>query len=176
MKIIRTQDRESIGSSRNGKRLDCRLGCIVPLIVLLALVGALFIDNLFYPPSNYKRYDSSDQIIDLLENNKEEFNEVMGIIDETEAFLNRFRDGKDNKASNSWSIKKYVTKDEYKIIKNFWDAYQPYYMGHTWMDFQINEGRCVYLFYNMDSMKSYYSQSGTITQIDDNWYMVEYCD
>lgn len=144
------------------------------MILPLVIVGAVVIFNLCCPPYNYKYYDSSDQVIELLEKNKEEFNEVMRIIDETKVFTKLLCDESETKCSNSWYIKKYVAKDDYEIIKDFWDAYQPYYMGHGWMSFLIKERPSVQLFYNMDSAENYYSQYGTIMHIDNEWCILEY--
>ncbi len=173
MKTTQIASRESTVYSHNSHKM-----LIVVFLIILAVILAFTL--LIY--RNHKNaytsaiYDNADQVIEMFEENFEDFDKFMDVIYGHHAFRDILDENGRTDIFDYKNVKKYMSKDEYDTVQKFWFQYRPEYMRSGSVTFKIDSGVVEFfllkdftddqLARKMDLEEQY----GKVIELHDDWY------
>lgn len=155
--------------------------------LVLTCVGVVVGLYIFFVADNYSpmRYESHEEVIDTFFDNREDFEEMVSILDGSDLWQYLSDSGRSSYVLSTriphW--RDYLTGDEYSKVKSFMVTYGPDSMRDTYESFYIGflcKNESVILHYTElegDRLERYLSYIGGITddcqliQLDEHWYI-----
>ena len=173
MKTTQKASRESTVYSHNSHKM-----LIIVFLIILAVILAFTL--LIY--RNHKNaytsaiYDNADQVIEMFEENFEDFDKFMDVINDHHAFRDILDENGRTDIFDYKNVKKYMSKDEYDTVQKFWFQYRPEYMRNGSVTFKIDSGEVKFFLlkdFTDDQLArkmDLEEQFGKVIELHDDWY------
>lgn len=164
MKIIQTQN-QVLTTFRSLKNIIISIGLI------MVLIGSLVITSCSPTVPGDKLYENEEALMSVFEENIDEFTSIIEMVQTQELIHKYFEDYAKLSIGNIARCKKYLDKDNYNKLKEFWEKYQPNSLSNTSITFLID---CLKEDYQGPSSIDFiYFPGGTLDEVIDlqTYYM-----
>ena len=107
----------------------------------MVLIGSLMISSCSPIVAGHKLYKNKDAVMSVFEENIDEFKSIIEMV-QTDGLMEKyFEDYAETSIVNIARCKKYLDKDHYKSLKEFWEKYRPNSLRKTSITFLIDSSK-----------------------------------